>query len=60
MNKNLDRGDRPALHIPSINEDLAQRGECGRVHLPTGDTCRLRRHHDGSCQFMMLGSGQRR
>ncbi|WP_198170508.1 Acg family FMN-binding oxidoreductase [Actinoplanes awajinensis] len=58
VNENLDCGDLPERHIPSINEELVHQGECGRVHLPTGDTCTLHRHHDGSCQFVMLGGGQ--
>jgi hypothetical protein len=50
----LDRDDRPELHVPSIDEDIALQGECGRVHLPTGDTCTLQRHHAGSCRFVVL------
>ena len=60
MNENPNRGDLPELHIPSINEAVAKQGECGRVHLPTGDTCTLRGHHHGSCQFVMLDSGHQR
>jgi len=49
-----DHLDRSDLHIPSIDEDLARRGECGRVHLPTGDACTLDQHHAGSCRFVIL------
>ena len=44
--------DRPELHNPSIDEDVASRGACGRIHLPTGDTCTLTHHHRDSCDFV--------
>lgn len=44
--------DRPELHNPSIDEDVASSGGCGRVHLPTGDTCALVHNHPGSCDFV--------
>jgi hypothetical protein len=59
VNDHLDRDDRPELHVPSIDEDVALQGECGRVHLPTGDTCRMPRHHAGSCQFENLSEVSR-
>jgi hypothetical protein len=44
--------DRPELHNPSIDEDVARQGACGLVHLPTGNTCTLAHHHTGSCDFV--------
>jgi hypothetical protein len=54
MNDDLDRDDRPEMHIPSIDQDRALQGECARVYLPTGDVCTLQRHHAGSCQFVII------
>jgi hypothetical protein len=39
------------LHNPSIDEDVARRGGCAEIHLPTGRTCTLGYRHDGSCDF---------
>ena len=44
--------ERPELHNPSIDEDVALQGACGLVHLPTGNTCTLTHHHPGSCDFV--------
>jgi hypothetical protein len=44
--------DRPELHNPSIDENVALQGACGRVHLPTGRTCTLTHSHLGSCDFI--------
>lgn len=38
-------------HNPSIDEQLADQGACGQIHLPTGRVCLLEHHHDGSCHF---------
>jgi hypothetical protein len=54
MNGDLDRDDRPELHIPSIDEDRARQGECARVHLPSGNVCTLQRHHADSCRFEIV------
>ncbi len=43
--------DRPEIHNPSIDEDVASHGACAMVHLPTGDTCTLAHNHPGSCRF---------
>jgi hypothetical protein len=43
--------DRPEMHNPSVDEYVASRGACGQVHLPTGRTCLLHHHHQGSCAF---------
>ena len=44
--------DRPELHNPSIDEEVALLGACALVHLPTGNTCTLAHHHAGSCDFV--------
>jgi hypothetical protein len=54
MTDNLDRDDRPELHIPSIDEVRARQGECARVHLPSGNICTLQRHHASSCRFVIV------
>jgi hypothetical protein len=43
--------DRLELHNASVDEDLAQVGACGQIHLPTGLTCTQPHHHRGSCVF---------
>ena len=52
MTENASPVDRPDLHCPSIDTDLALQGACGQVHLPTGRTCVLAHHHSGSCSFI--------
>ena len=42
---------RPDLNNATIREDLAERGRCGMVHLPTGRTCLLPLRHHGPCEF---------
>lgn len=42
---------RPDLNNANIREDLAGRGRCGMVHLPTGRTCLLPFRHHGPCEF---------
>lgn len=42
---------RPDLNNANIREDLAERGRCGMVHLPTGRTCLLPLRHHGPCEF---------
>jgi hypothetical protein len=54
MKDDVDREDRPEMHIPSVDRDRALQGECAQVHLPTGDVCTLQRHHAGSCQFVNI------
>jgi hypothetical protein len=39
------------VHNASVDEDVARRGACAQVHLPTGATCTLRHGHKGSCEF---------
>ncbi len=38
-------------HNSSVDENLADQGACGQIHLPTGKVCQLHHHHAGSCQF---------
>ncbi len=52
MTERVGSDDRPELHNPSIDEDVALVGACGRVHLPTGKTCTLEQRHPGSCDFV--------
>lgn len=42
---------RPDLSNANVREDLAGRGRCGLVHLPTGRTCLLPLRHQGPCEF---------
>ena len=44
-------GARPDLSNANIREDLAGRGRCALVHLPTGRTCLLPPRHHGPCEF---------
>ena len=44
-------GARPDLSNATIREDLAGRGRCALVHLPTGRTCLLPLRHHGACEF---------
>ncbi|WP_427117607.1 hypothetical protein [Pseudarthrobacter scleromae] len=44
-------GARPDLSNATIREDLAWRGRCALVHLPTGRTCLLPLRHHGACEF---------
>jgi hypothetical protein len=44
--------DRLDLHNPSVDEEVAATGVCAQVHLPSGRTCTLVRHHEGSCNFV--------
>jgi hypothetical protein len=43
--------DRPDLHNPSVDEQVALAGGCGQVHLASGRTCTLDQDHAGSCHF---------
>jgi hypothetical protein len=52
VTERVSSDDRPELHNPSIDQDVAMRGACGRVHLPTGNTCTLAHNHLGSCNFI--------
>lgn len=51
MTSNAHITDRQELHNVSIDEDAADAGACGQVHLPTGRTCSLPSHHSGSCNI---------
>ncbi len=51
MTGSTHTSDRQELHNVSINEDAADAGACGQVHLPTGRTCSLPDHHPGSCNI---------
>ncbi|TLM88113.1 hypothetical protein [Pseudarthrobacter sp. NamE5] len=42
---------RRDLSNPNVREDLAEKGRCGLVHLPTGRTCLLPLRHHGPCEF---------
>jgi hypothetical protein len=42
---------RPDVNNANIREDLAERGRCGMVHLPSGRTCLLPLRHHGPCEF---------
>ena len=44
--------ERLDLHNTSVDEDVARKGACAEVHLPTGRTCTLGHQHDGSCEFV--------
>jgi len=52
MNAPADPDDRQDFHNASVDEDVAEAGDCGQVHLATGRTCTLERGHDGSCSFV--------
>lgn len=52
MNPLTQPDDRPELHNPSIDEEVAKIGACAQVHLPTGRTCTLEHGHHGSCDFV--------
>ena len=57
MSNEVSSQDRPEIHNPSVDEDVALLGACGQVHLPTGDTCTLAHHHVGSCDFVRRDDG---
>ncbi len=38
-------------HNSSVDEQVADAGVCGQLHLPTGRTCVLPASHRGSCRF---------
>jgi hypothetical protein len=42
----------PEIHNAAVDEDAANAGGCGQVHLPTGRMCTLRHGHGGSCDFV--------
>jgi hypothetical protein len=44
--------NRPEIHNTSVDDQLAETGACGQVHLPTGRTCTLQHRHHGSCDFV--------
>jgi hypothetical protein len=52
MNAPADPDDRQDLHNASVDEDVAEAGGCGQVHLATGRTCTLEQGHVGSCSFV--------
>ena len=52
MNEYTRPDDRQELHNTSIDEEAAEIGACAQVHLPTGRTCTLEHHHEGSCSFV--------
>ena len=52
MNEQEQPDDRQELHNASVDEDVAEAGACAQVHLPTGRTCTLKHHHEGSCNFV--------
>ena len=52
MNAPADRDDRQDLHNASVDEEVADAGGCGQVHLATGRTCTLEQGHGGSCSFL--------
>lgn len=43
---------RPEIHNADVDEQIAETGACGQVHLPTGRTCTLEHRHEGSCDFV--------
>jgi hypothetical protein len=43
---------RQDLHNVCVDEKAAGTGACAQVHLPTGRTCTLELHHEGSCDFV--------
>ncbi len=51
MTDRINSDERPGMHNPSCDEEVALLGGCGQVHLPTGGTCKLAHHHAGSCDF---------
>jgi hypothetical protein len=42
---------RSDIHNVSVDEQVAQAGLCGFMHLPSGRTCVLPARHPGSCSF---------
>jgi hypothetical protein len=52
MNPFAESDDRQELHNVSVDEEVAGTGACAQVHVPTGRTCTLRHHHQGSCDFV--------
>jgi hypothetical protein len=35
-----------------VDDDIADAGRCGQIHLPTGRTCIREHPHQGSCKFI--------
>jgi hypothetical protein len=52
MNPFAQPDHRQELHNVSVDEEVAGAGACAQVHVPTGRTCTLRHHHQGSCEFV--------
>jgi hypothetical protein len=52
MSEHAHADERQDLHNTSVDEEVAETGRCAQVHLPTGRTCTLERHHEGSCNFV--------
>jgi hypothetical protein len=52
MNAPADPDDRQDLHNVSVDDEVADVGACGQVHLATGRTCTLDQGHAGSCSFV--------
>jgi hypothetical protein len=52
MSQHARVDDRQELHNASVDEEVAETGACAHVHLPTGGTCTLEQHHEGSCDFV--------
>jgi len=44
--------NRPEIHNSDVDEQVAETGACGQVHLPTGRTCVLEHRHQGACEFV--------
>lgn len=45
-------GMRADLHNPSVDEQAAEAGMCGNVHMPSGRICVLPSKHSGPCRFV--------
>jgi hypothetical protein len=48
--------DEPRLdvHNANVDEELAEAGMCGTLHLATGGACRLPALHEGGCDFRVV------
>jgi hypothetical protein len=46
--------ERLDSHNTSVDVCLAQSGQCGMLHLPSGRRCPLPVHHSGCCTFVHL------
>jgi hypothetical protein len=44
--------ERTEKHNISVDDELADAGRCGQVHLPTGRICVREHPHPGSCEFI--------